>query len=619
MIMTTMHDGMIAAPIIETGEAAPGMRHGIIGGSTALRRVLAMVESVAGTDAAILIRGETGTGKELIAGLIHKLSAYKRGPLVKFNCTATPAGLLESELFGHERGAFTTAIARRIGRFELANKGTLMLDEIGDLPLELQPKLLRVLEEQEFERIGSTQTMRTDVRIIAATNRPLEELVEAGQFRADLYYRLNVFPIDLPPLRERVDDIPLLVRHFVAHHAARIGRRIDTIPPEVIEQLVRHPWPGNVRELQHVVHRALILSRGGVLEIPPLDAPVKTTRTPAANVARFDDAVREHILEVLRESNGVVAGPRGAAVRLGLKRSTLLSKMDKLGSAPADVAQLRNAFPSQRMRASGNNTSRRRNDGVAFSGPWSSGARASFDVPQRLRRVAGSALADRTVSAAASRSANARVALASRLHPRYDRSAIEAGTRREANAQASHRRAAHRGSARHHRRRRLRQEHEAGRHDRAQRGLGRRGRRVQLERGIAHVSREALRHQHQGLRSRRCRRHPHARHGEGLPSEEAERLRRHVHGRRRERHGRGRRRRADDEEPERRQGRRQVDHARRESLPRRQRRGDEARALSDGGIECNARPSGSSYWRERRCSRRVRSRSPPPTTSPATR
>jgi formate hydrogenlyase transcriptional activator len=303
----------------------------IIGRSPALQRVLRLVESVAATDAAILIRGETGTGKELIAGLIHQLSAGRRGPFVKFNCAATPAGLLDSELFGHERGAFTTAVSRRVGRFELANKGTLLLDEIGDLPLELQPKLLRVLEDQHFERIGSTQTIRTDVRVIAATNRPLEDLVESGQFRPDLYYRLNVFPIDLPPLRDRVEDIPLLVRHFMALHAEHVGRRIDSIPPAAIETLVRHPWPGNVRELQHVIHRAVILSQGERLELPPL--AVRTVRTPA-RAKTYDDTLRERIVEVLRETNGIVAGPRGAALRLGLKRTTLLSKMQKLGITP---------------------------------------------------------------------------------------------------------------------------------------------------------------------------------------------------------------------------------------------------------------------------------------------
>jgi len=320
--------------------------HGIVGRSPALQRVLRLVETVATTDAAVLIRGETGTGKELIAGLIHRLSTRRGGQFVRFNCTAIPAGLLESELFGHERGAFTGAIARRIGRFELANRGTLLLDEIGDLPLELQPKLLRVLEQQEFERIGSAQTIRSDARVIAATNRPLEDLVAAGEFRPDLFYRLNVFPIDLPPLRERTDDIPLLVRHLVGHHAARLGRRIDSIPADVMEMLVSHPWPGNVRELQHVIQRAVILSYGESLQLPPLEAPVKTVRTTSApHGATLADAAREHIVEVLRETNGIVAGPRGAAARLGLKRTTLLSKMEKLGITPADViATLRAPF-----------------------------------------------------------------------------------------------------------------------------------------------------------------------------------------------------------------------------------------------------------------------------------
>jgi formate hydrogenlyase transcriptional activator len=319
--------------------------HGIVGRSPALQRVLRLVETVATTDAAVLIRGETGTGKELIAGLIHRLSTRRSGQFVRFNCTAIPAGLLESELFGHERGAFTGAIARRIGRFELAHRGTLLLDEIGDLPLELQPKLLRVLEQQEFERIGSAHTIRSDARVIAATNRPLEELVEAGEFRPDLFYRLNVFPIDLPPLRERTDDIPLLVRHFVEQHARKLGRRIDSIPAEVMETLAHHPWPGNVRELQHVLQRAVILSHGGSLQLPPLEAPVKAARTPVPHGATLAEAARERIVEVLRETNGMVAGPRGAAARLGLKRTTLLSKMEKLGIIPADVvATLRAPF-----------------------------------------------------------------------------------------------------------------------------------------------------------------------------------------------------------------------------------------------------------------------------------
>ena len=346
--MKTMRDALaIDAHPFYPGDDAPGVAapDGIIGASPALQRVLRLVQTVDTTDAAILIRGETGTGKELIAGLIHRLSTRRGAPFVKFNCTAIPAGLLESELFGHERGAFTGAIARRIGRFELANKGTLLLDEIGDLPLDLQPKLLRVLEEQEFERVGGAQTIRSEVRVIAATNRPLEELLEAGEFRADLYYRLNVFPIDLPPLRERAEDIPLLVRHFVMHHARKLGRRIDSISADVMDTLVRHPWPGNIRELQNVLNRAVIMSHGGSLQLPPLEAPAKTTRTLVPHVETFDDAVREHILGALRETNGIVAGPRGAAMRLGLKRTTLLSRMKKLGINLADVFPAPPRFP----------------------------------------------------------------------------------------------------------------------------------------------------------------------------------------------------------------------------------------------------------------------------------
>jgi len=309
----------------------------IVGRSPALQRVLCLVETVATTDVAVLIRGETGTGKEVIAQLIHRLSA-RHGALVKLNSTAIPSGLLESELFGHERGAFTGAVARRIGRFELAHEGTLLLDEIGDLPLDLQPKLLRVLEEREFQRIGGTQTIVSDVRIIAATNRPLEELVEDERFRADLYYRLNVFPIDLPPIRERTEDIPLLVRHFVTEHAEKLGRRIQYIAPDVMETLVRHPWPGNVRELKHALHRAVILSQGASLQLPPSHVPVRTAWPRAARSKRFDDTVRRHILEVLRVTNGIVAGPRGAAARLGLKRTTLVSRMKKLGINAADVS-----------------------------------------------------------------------------------------------------------------------------------------------------------------------------------------------------------------------------------------------------------------------------------------
>ena len=344
-------DGFAAAPsrhldmrrTIQASDDLPAL--GIVGGSPALRQVISLVRSVAPTDALVLIRGETGTGKEMIANLVHTLSARRGRPFVKFNCTAIPAGLLESELFGHERGAFTGAMVRRIGRFEAAHGGTLLLDEIGDLPLELQPKLLRILEEREFERLGGTQTIRSDVRLVAATNRPLEQLVEGGTFRADLYYRLNVFSIDLPPLRERTDDIPLLVQHFVAHHARRVGRHIETIPPTVMEALVHHPWPGNIRELQNAIQRAVILSRGTSLQLPPLGLEAKTAPTPAPRTETFDDIAREHILEVLRDTKGVVAGPRGAATRLGVKRTTLLSRMQKLGIGPRDVG------PERALRA----------------------------------------------------------------------------------------------------------------------------------------------------------------------------------------------------------------------------------------------------------------------------
>ena len=328
----------------DAGASAGGF-HGIVGQSAALEQVLRLAETVAATDAAVLIQGETGTGKELIAGLIHRLSG-RGGPFVKFNCTAIPAGLLESELFGHERGAFTGAIARRIGRFETAHNGTLLLDEIGDVPLDLQPKLLRVLEEHEFERVGSPQTIPSHVRVIAATNRPLEELVEAGEFRADLFYRLNVFPIDLPPLRERSEDIPLLVRHFVGHHARNVGRRIDVVPSEVMETLVRYPWPGNVRELQNVVHRAVILSHGGSLTLPPLEAPVKAALPSGPRAETYEEVLRQRIIEVLRETNGIIAGPRGAAARLGLKRSTLQSKIQKLGITPEGFSQRHGFHPA---------------------------------------------------------------------------------------------------------------------------------------------------------------------------------------------------------------------------------------------------------------------------------
>ncbi|MBV8235111.1 MAG: sigma 54-interacting transcriptional regulator [Acidimicrobiia bacterium] len=305
----------------------------IVGGSAALRRVLKEVETVAPTGSTVLIRGETGTGKELIARALHELSPRRGRTFVKLNCAAIPTGLLESELFGHERGAFTGAISQKVGRFELAHRGTLFLDEVGDIPPELQPKLLRVLQEQEFERLGGTKTIKVDVRLVAATHRDLARCVADGRFREDLYYRLNVFPVVLPPLRERPDDIPRLVRHFTQRFARRMGRRIEAIPSAVMEALVRYPWPGNIRELQNVIERAVILSPGPSLQVPLGDlqpAPAQA-QVPAAAPGTLADAERDHILGVLRETGWVLGGPGGAAARLGMKRTTLQSKMKKLG------------------------------------------------------------------------------------------------------------------------------------------------------------------------------------------------------------------------------------------------------------------------------------------------
>jgi formate hydrogenlyase transcriptional activator len=309
----------------------------IVGRSDALRRVLKEVETVAPTDSTVLIYGETGTGKELIARALHNLSSRRSNAFVKLNCAAIPTGLLESELFGHERGAFTGAISQRTGRFELANHGTVFLDEIGEIPLELQPKLLRVLQEREFERLGSTRTLRTDARLIAATNRDLKEMVEDQKFRADLYYRLNVFPVRVPPLRERPEDIPLLVRHFVQQFSRRANRHIDTIPSESMSALLRYHWPGNIRELQNVIERAVILTTGSTLRAPIDElqfsaSPVVHEPQTAGNIREvLDEEERRRIVAALEETGWVVAGANGAAARLGLKRSTLQSRMQRLG------------------------------------------------------------------------------------------------------------------------------------------------------------------------------------------------------------------------------------------------------------------------------------------------
>jgi len=278
----------------------------------------------------VLMLGETGTGKEVIARAIHDLSPRRERTFVKVNCAAIPTGLLESELFGHEKGAFTGAIAQKVGRFELAHRGTLFLDEVGDIPLELQPKLLRVLQEKEFERLGSTRTLKVDVRVVAATNRDLTQMVEDRLFRSDLYYRLNVFPIVVPPLRERAEDIPLLVRYFAQKHARRMDRRIETIPGEEMEALTSYHWPGNVRELENLIERAVILSRGPALHVP-LPEDRLSGESASASPVTLEAAEREHILRTLRDTNWVIAGPHGAAARLGMKRTTLQSRMSKLG------------------------------------------------------------------------------------------------------------------------------------------------------------------------------------------------------------------------------------------------------------------------------------------------
>jgi len=302
----------------------------IIGSSPALEAVLEQVELVAPTDSTVLVQGETGTGKELIARAIHNLSSRCGRPFIKLNCAAIPFDLLESELFGHEKGAFTGAIAQKIGRFELADKGTLFLDEVGDIPLPLQPKLLRVLQEQEFERLGSGRTHQVDVRLVAATHRNLVEMVKRNEFRSDLYYRLNVFPVPLPPLRARREDIPALVEHFVEIYARRMGKQIDRVSPETMSELTSYPWPGNIRELQNFIERSVILTSGNVLE-SPLASLRSAAEVESLGPITMEDAERDHIRKTLEQTRWVVSGPNGAAARLGIKRSTLYFRMQKLG------------------------------------------------------------------------------------------------------------------------------------------------------------------------------------------------------------------------------------------------------------------------------------------------
>jgi formate hydrogenlyase transcriptional activator len=302
----------------------------IIGNSSALESVFGEVERVAPTDSTVLIQGETGTGKELIARAIHNISSRCGRPFVKLNCAAIPFDLLESELFGHERGAFTGAIAQKIGRFEAADKGTLFLDEVGDIPLALQPKLLRVLQEQEFERLGSARTHQVDVRLLAATHRNLPDMVKRAEFRSDLYYRMNVFPVVLPPLRARSEDIPELVQHFVEVFGRRMGKQIERVPAETMSALTSYGWPGNIRELQNFIERSVILSDGTVLR-PPLSELKHSGCAESVGAITLKDAERDHILKILSQTRWVVAGPNGAAARLGMKRSTLYFRMQKLG------------------------------------------------------------------------------------------------------------------------------------------------------------------------------------------------------------------------------------------------------------------------------------------------
>ena len=317
--------------LVFLGDSAPEdlICEGIVGRSRALRNVVTQLETVAPTDSTVLICGESGTGKELIARALHNLSTRRGNPFVKCNCAAIPTGLLESELFGHEKGAFTGAVVQRIGRFELANRGTVFLDEIGDAPLELQPKLLRVLQEREFERLGNSRTIRTDARLVSATNVSLPEMVEARRFRADLFYRLNVFPIQIPPLRDRPDDIPALVMLFVHDCARRMHRTIKRIPSAAMDTLVQYSWPGNIRELQNLIERAVILSSGEELQVPLSD--IDDASKTSAYQETLEQVLRAHIVATLRKTGWTLSGPHGAAKRLGMKRSTLQFRMKKLG------------------------------------------------------------------------------------------------------------------------------------------------------------------------------------------------------------------------------------------------------------------------------------------------
>jgi formate hydrogenlyase transcriptional activator len=309
---------------------------GIVGQSSALRHVLNLVETVAPSDSTVLLLGETGTGKELIARAIHDRSRRKDRTLVRLNCAAIPTGLLESELFGHEKGAFTGAISQKIGRLELADQGTLFLDEVGDIPLEIQPKLLRALQEREFERLGSTRTKKVDVRLVAATNRDLERMIEDREFRSDLYYRLNVFPIRIPPLRERPEDIPLLVRYFAQKYGRLMNKDIQTIPAKAIKKLAAWSWPGNIRELENVIERSVILTRGSALHVP-LEELTHGARAVPLNGTR-EASERDDIVRILKATKGQVSGATGAAQRLGLPRTTLISRMKRLGIDPRRVS-----------------------------------------------------------------------------------------------------------------------------------------------------------------------------------------------------------------------------------------------------------------------------------------